>query len=90
MFGALLSKGEVVPRAGEDFPPRDHSAPGPGLGPGPGSSPGPGPGSPPGIPPENQICQIHRLSKKIQFSKNTTPKPKCVAFHYRHDRKRGR
>ena len=59
VFGAFLSKGEVVPRAREDFPPRDHSAPGPGLGPGPG----PGPGSPPGIPPENQICQIHRLSK---------------------------
>ena len=69
VFGAFLSKGEVVPRAGEDFPPRDHSAPGPGLapglGPGPGSGPGhgPGPGSAPGIPPENQICQIHRLSK---------------------------
>ena len=52
MFGALLSKGEVVPRAGKDFPPRNH--PGPGPGPGPGPCPRPCPGA----PPENQIYQI--------------------------------
>ena len=54
MFGALLSKGEVVPRAGKDFPPRNHPAPAPGPGPGPGPCPRPCPGA----PPENQIYQI--------------------------------